>query len=525
MKILLITGKLAEKTVREYAKKSGINFEVKVMPIEVAAFITPEIIINNLKEDKDRIRNSFDFILVPGLMRGSTEKIESELGMPVFKGPKEAVDIPEIIRAYINEEIRLSKSLPACEYLKEKRIKRFAEEWRAIRKHERELLKKGIVQSIGGSIPIGPNLPIKIIAEIVDAPYLSKEEIVNKTKYYVKSGAHVIDIGMITGEDNSEKISKIIGLIRTITTKPLSIDSLNPNEIIEATKAGIDMIISVYEGNIDEIYRYVANKACILIPRDKSGRVPEDPMDRINLLEHLLEKAKSLGLTNIICDLILNPIHVPSLLNSIIAFREFSIRNPNLPLMMGVANVTELIDADSPGINALMAGIASELGVSMILTTEHSDKTRGSVQELSVAVKMMYISKMKRIPPKNLGLDLLLLKEKRKSEIEYYDLEKLARTVFYTNSAPKHYEPDPRGFFRIFVDRRRNEIVVLHFPKGEKKPDVVIRGRNVSAIFHKLIALGLVSNLSHAAYIGTELEKAYIAIKTQRSYVQDREVF
>ena len=83
-------------------------------------------------------------------------------------------------------------------------------------------------------------------------------------------------------------VEQIIGLIRTITTKPLSIDSLNPNEIIEATKAGIDMIISVYEGNIDEIYRYVANKACILIPRDKSGRVPEDPMDRINLLEHLL---------------------------------------------------------------------------------------------------------------------------------------------------------------------------------------------------------------------------------------------
>ena len=286
-----------------------------------------------------------------------------------------------------------------------------------------------------------------------------------------------------------------------------------------------DRIISVYEGNIAEIYQYIADKACVLIPRDKTGKVPENPMDRVNLLEHLLKKAKSLGLTNIICDLILNPIHVPSLLDSIIAFREFSLRNPQIPLMMGVANVTELIDADSPGINALMVGIASELGISMILTTEHSDKTRGSVRELSIATKMMYISKMKGIPPKNLGLDLLLLKEKRKSEIEYYDLEKLAQTILYTNSVPKYYEPDPKGFFRIFVDRRRNEIVVLHFPKGEKRPDVVIRGKSVSSIIYKLTTLGLISNLNHAAYIGAELEKAYIAIKTGRSYVQDKEIF
>jgi dihydropteroate synthase len=37
--------------------------------------------------------------------------------------------------------------------------------------------------------------------------------------------------------------------------------------------------------------------------------------------------------------------------------------------MMGVGNITELTDADTSGINALLFGIASELGVAAVLTT------------------------------------------------------------------------------------------------------------------------------------------------------------
>ena len=41
-----------------------------------------------------------------------------------------------------------------------------------------------------------------------------------------------------------------------------------------------------------------------------------------------------------------------------------------------------MIDADSIGANALIASLALEAGASIILTTEDSWKTRGSVEKL-----------------------------------------------------------------------------------------------------------------------------------------------
>ena len=37
---------------------------------------------------------------------------------------------------------------------------------------------------------------------------------------------------------------------------------------------------------------------------------------------------------------------------------------------MGVGNLTELTDADSAGVNVLLAGFCQELGVRSVLTTE-----------------------------------------------------------------------------------------------------------------------------------------------------------
>ena len=43
---------------------------------------------------------------------------------------------------------------------------------------------------------------------------------------------------------------------------------------------------------------------------------------------------------------------------------------PQLEMMMGVGNLTELTDADSAGINVLLAGFCQELGIRSVLTTE-----------------------------------------------------------------------------------------------------------------------------------------------------------
>ena len=116
-------------------------------------------------------------------------------------------------------------------------------------------------------------------------------------------------------------------------------------------------------------------------------------------------------------DLILEPSDV---LESFIAFRQFADRNPNVPLFVGVSNVTELMDADSVGVNALLARLSSEVGASIMLATEKSDKAKGTVGEEVTAAKMMFLAKKRCSVPKDLGIDLLFLKDKRNREEPYH---------------------------------------------------------------------------------------------------------
>ena len=65
MKVLLITGALAEDTVKRYAKESSIETETLSLKIAVAAFLTPQTIADALKTKK---LIDFNMILVPGLL-------------------------------------------------------------------------------------------------------------------------------------------------------------------------------------------------------------------------------------------------------------------------------------------------------------------------------------------------------------------------------------------------------------------------------------------------------------------------
>ena len=64
MKVLLVTGQLAEDTVKRYAKESSVETETLALKIAVAAFLTPQTIANALKDKK---LTDFNMILVPGL--------------------------------------------------------------------------------------------------------------------------------------------------------------------------------------------------------------------------------------------------------------------------------------------------------------------------------------------------------------------------------------------------------------------------------------------------------------------------
>ncbi len=57
-------------------------------------------------------------------------------------------------------------------------------------------------------------------------------------------------------------------------------------------------------------------------------------------------------------------------------------RWPQLDILMGVGNLTELTEVDSAGVNTLLAGVCQELRIKSVLTTQVINWARSSVREL-----------------------------------------------------------------------------------------------------------------------------------------------
>jgi len=83
---------------------------------------------------------------------------------------------------------------------------------------------------------------------------------------------------------------------------------------------------------------------------------------------------------------------------------------------------------------------------------------------------------------------------------------------------------DPRGLFLIGLRRETNEIVLDHYAADRRHRGVVV-GTDAEAICHTLVREGLVSELSHAAYLGREVAKAEEALRWGLEYEQDRPLF
>ena len=179
------------------------------------------------------------------------------------------------------------------------------------------------------------------------------------------------------------------------------------------------------------------------------------------------------------------------------------------PLFFGAGNVVELIDADSVGANALLAGMAQEVGASIIFTSEHSDKTHGSIREMRRATEMMLLTR--DCPyPKDLGIDLLVLKEKRRRREPPVEYE----TITTAKKMPDEITYDPKGNFRIGIEGEQI-VAVIH---GK-----AVMGKRWQDMLFTILSHGDVSLLDHAGYLGRELYKAELAIRYGRSFEQDGE--
>ena len=80
---------------------------------------------------------------------------------------------------------------------------------------------------------------------------------------------------------------------------------------------------------------------------------------------------------------------------------------------------------------------------------------------------------------------------------------------------------DPKGYFVIALDREGDQIVLRHY-LPDHRPAHEMRGRSAGPMLLGLLREGLVSQLSHAGYLGEELAKAQAALQFGLRYDQDR---
>jgi dihydropteroate synthase len=322
---------------------------------------------------------------------------------------------------------------------------------------------------------------MRIFAEIVDASALSTDALVARAEHLRSAGADVIDLGCLPetpfpGLEDAVRILKGMG-------HRVSVDSADPSELARAVAAGADFLLSLDETNLDLVAG--SGVVPILVPR---------PHGDLDSLVRAAEAAKRKGLCFIL-DPILDPIHF-GFAASLVRYVETRRRLPDAPMMMGTGNLTELTEADSAGVTAVLLGLCSELSIDNLLTVQVSPHTRRTIEEHDAARRLMYAAAADAALPKGYDAGLLQLHDRAPWPATAEDLEALAGGIRDSG-------------FRIATAEDGIHIF---------NRDGHHIARDALSLYPKL---GVATDGAHAFYLGTELAKAEIAHALGKRYIQD----
>jgi dihydropteroate synthase-like protein len=199
-----------------------------------------------------------------------------------------------------------------------------------------------------------------------------------------------------------------------------------------------------------------------------------------------------------LADPILDPIHF-GFTESLLRYHRLRREFPEVPILMGIGNVTELTDADTSGINAVLFGIISELGIDAVLTTAVSPHACRAVREADVARRLMFAAKADGALPRGYTAELLTVHDRRPFLQDAAAVRELAGRV-----------RDPSFRVQVTADG-------LHVYNR----DGFWSGRDPFRLFPHL---KLEQDGSHAFYMGVELARAQIAWQLGKRYAQDRQL-
>lgn len=376
-----------------------------------------------------------DRIIVPGLCKGDLGLLEEKYGVPVVRGPDDLKDLPQFFGRG-GREVDLSK------------------------------------------------FDVKIFAEIVEAPQLTVDGVVARAQEFRRQGADVIDLGCLPNTPFPH-LKDAIDALKQEGFK-VSVDSLNTDDLLLAGKAGADYLLSLTEKTLwiaDEV-----DATPILIPT-----TPTNPRSLYRAIEVMLKRGKPF-----IADAILDPIPF-GFTDSIVRYQRLRKRYPEIDIMMGVGNLTELTDADTTGINAILFGIITELGINAVLATSVSSHAVYAVAEADVARRMMYAAREEKRLPRDYSDGLLGLHDKRPFTYTPEEVQELASQI-----------KDPS--FRIITSKHGMHIFNRDGLYCDTDP------------FRLYPYLNVDQDGSHAFYLGVELARAQIAWQLKKRYSQDEEL-
>jgi dihydropteroate synthase-like protein len=373
-----------------------------------------------------------DRIIVPGRCHADLGKLSADVGVRVERGPDEITDLPRYLGAK-------------------------------------------------GRPPDLARYDIRVFAEIVDAATTDVARILSRAAELKAAGADVIDLGCLP----DTPFPHLEQSVRELKQRDflVSVDSADASELERGIKAGADHVLSLDE----ETIALAEGTTCIpiLVPRPHGD------------LASLVRAAEAANKREIACilDPVLDPIHF-GFTESLTRYAELRCRLPNAEMMMGTGNLTELTEADTSGITAVLLGICSELAIRNVLTVQVSPHTRRTLEEHDAARRLMFAARADQALPKEYDAGLLQIHDRVPFATTPDEIATLAGQVRDKN-------------FRI----ETAEDGIHVYARGSHKIE-----QDAFTLFPDL---HVEQDGAHAFYLGAELTKAEIALRLGKRYIQD----
>jgi dihydropteroate synthase-like protein len=387
----------------------------------------------DIVERRLKLPSGADRVVMPGRFRGDLDRLSDFFGTRFERGPEEIADLPEYLGHAKQRKVDLS------EY------------------------------------------DVTIFAEIVDATLMTPEQIVERARVLRADGANVIDLGCLP-DSPFPHLEDAIAALHNDGFK-VSVDSFNAEELSRGTRAGADYLLSLSETTIA-----IADEGPAVPVLVSAGAADLASLDRV--IDIMIAKGKPFY-----ADPILDPIHY-GFAASVARYVDLRTRRPDVPILMGIGNLTELTDADTTGINAILMGLCSELHITAVLAVQVSPHCRTAIKEFDRARREYFAARKANALPQGFGMGLMALRDRRgfastPDEIKAlsgqirdanYRLEVAEDGIHIYNRNGHHVSDDPFGLY----------------PHLDTRNDI-----------------------GHAFYLGVETARAEIAWRLGKRYTQD----